>query len=142
MTSAEKVVSRLSDFGARSVVTSRSSRPFATTVLRNKPVAVPGAERPLEPRGRRLSQLAHRPDPHLGEALLRPWADPGQQRGRPLADGLQHPLRIENRQAVGLLQIGRDLRQQLVRRNADRAGEPRLVLHPALQVPGTRLRRR
>ena len=107
-----------------------------------KLVAEPWAEGPLQRRGLDRGELGHGPDPELGQSLGRARPDAGDQSRRALADGLDHVLRLQDAEAVGLFEIGGDLREQLVGRQADRADQARLGADLALQLAGARLRRR
>ena len=69
---------------------------------------------------------------------LRPHAR--DQRRRPVADRLQHPLRRQHEEPVRLVEVGRDLREQLVGRQPDRAHEAGLLLDPVLHAPALALR--
>jgi hypothetical protein len=42
-------------------------------------------------------------------------------------------LRLDDRETVGLVELGRDLGQELVRRDGDRAGEPRRLVDGGLE---------
>ena len=139
-TSAAKVVSRLSDFRSRSV--DHGAVVVAAGAVAEL-AAEPGAEGPLERRRRRRRRARPRsgcraaasrsavrgPTPGIRVAGRSPTASS-------IRSGSQHA------EAVGLVEVGGDLGEQLVRRQPDRADEAGLGAHLALQLPGAGLRRR
>ena len=122
-TSCANVVSQLSDLRSRSVSTRacRSRRPGRAASAPSRGLRASASS------GRR-GQIRDGRDPHARSRShgLRPY--PRDQRGGPVADRVQHPLRRQHAEPVGLVEVRGDLRQQLVRRQPDRAREPGLLL--------------
>ena len=69
------------------------------------------------------TQLADRANALLMEELLRLRTDAGDDPDGQAVEEFLNSLRSDDRQAIGLLAVGGDLRDQLVRPEADRARE-------------------
>ena len=99
-----------------------------------QPQAVIGAEVLHQPFGLGRGQLAdgvHAQGLQPGAGL---GADAVDALGRQRPDALRDPTQLQQGQAIGLVQIGAQLGQQLVGRDADRAAQPGGVVHGVLQA--------
>ena len=70
--------------------------------------------------------------PRVSSRALRLGADAVDAPGRQRPDARRNVRRRQDRQAIGLLQVGAELRQELVRRDADGAAQPRGGPHRGL----------
>jgi hypothetical protein len=102
-----------------------------------QPGAVAGAKLRAQNARIHLRQLADALDPQLAELgrRLRPHAIDPPHRQRP--DAGRDVMRADHGQAVGLVQLGGDLGDQLVGRDADRALEPGRLEHRAFSSRAT-----
>jgi len=77
--------------------------------------------------------IADRVNAERGELFRRLRADAVDLACGQWPDALRNVCLRQERQAVGLVELGGDLREQLVRRDADRAAEPGRVAHHCLE---------
>ena len=119
------------DFASRSVSTGRSSIPRASP-CRCSPCAPKDSHQRLP---RRAAQISDRPDPPSQERLPRHLPHPPQLPHRKRVQEILLSAGRNDREAVRLPEIRRDLRQELVRRHAGGDGQPRLFPDRRLDLP-------